>query len=185
MAPTKPVASSIGGSGTSIARLFGMGQSRSRTTFAAATSPAFAAASTDASTASASAAAIVSSAAESRERPPFGLPGPGLDHGDDPGEILTQGSRYGVRRPVRLDLIVFHTAVGMTNALDAVAADGRRDAISREALAGLSPYQTEHINRFGDYVLDLNQPPAPLPFALPPRSQPARQADAPAEAIRM
>ncbi len=46
-----------------------------------------------------------------------------------------------MRRPVRLDLIVFHTAVGMTNALDAVAADGRRDAISREVLAGLSSYQ--------------------------------------------
>ena len=44
-----------------------------------------------------------------------------------------------MRRPVRLDLIVFHTAVGMTNALDAVAADGRRDTVSREALAGLGP----------------------------------------------
>jgi TnpA family transposase len=81
------------------------------------------------------------------------------------------------------NLIIFHTAVGMTNALDAVTADGHRDAISREALAGLSPYQTEHINRFGDYVLDLGQPPAPLPFALPARSQPARQAAAFAEAV--
>ena len=46
------------------------------------------------------------------------------------------------------------------------------------ALAGLSPYQTEHINRFGSYVLDLSQPPAPLPFALPIRSRSA-QATAP------
>ena len=88
-----------------------------------------------------------------------------------------------MRRPVRLDLIVFHTAVGMTNTLDAVAAGGRRHAISREALAGLSPYQAEHLNRFGDYILDLGQPPVPLPFALPARSQPARQAAVFAEAV--
>ena len=88
-----------------------------------------------------------------------------------------------MRRPVRLDLIVFHTAVGMTNAPEAVTADGHRDAISHETLAGLSHYKTEHINRFGDYVLDLGQPPAPLPFVLPARSQPARQAAAFAEAV--
>ena len=88
-----------------------------------------------------------------------------------------------MRRPVRLDLIVLHTAVGTTNALDAVVADGHRDAICREALAGLNPYQTEHTNRFGDYVLDLGQPPAPLHFALPARSQPARQVAVFAEAV--
>jgi hypothetical protein len=106
-----------------------------------------------------------------------------LEHGDDPGEILTQGSRHSVRRPVRLDLIVFHTTGGMTNALDAVVADGHRDAISREALTGLSPYRTEHSNHFGDHILDLGQPPAPLPFALPARSQPAHQAAGFAEAV--
>jgi TnpA family transposase len=77
------------------------------------------------------------------------------------------------------NLLVFHTIVGMTKALDAIAADGRhRDAMNDAALAGLSPYQTEHINRFGSYVLDLSQPPAPLPFALPIRTRSA-QATAP------
>jgi len=52
---------------------------------------------------------------------------------------------------------------------------GHRVAISDEALAGLSPYQTDHINRFGDYVLDLSTPPAPLPFMLPTRPQPRPQ----------
>ena len=46
------------------------------------------------------------------------------------------------------------------------------DAITPEALAGLSPYQTEHVNRFGNYVLDLTTPPAPLPFDLPARARP-------------
>ena len=56
-----------------------------------------------------------------------------------------------------------------------MAADGFADAISPEALTTLSPYQTEHINRFGDYVLDLSSTPAPLPFILPERRSPWRQ----------
>ena len=49
----------------------------------------------------------------------------------------------------------------MTRALDGIAADGFGDAVSPEGIATLSPYQTEHINRFGDYVLDMSMPPAP------------------------
>ena len=64
---------------------------------------------------------------------------------------------------------------GMTNVLENLAPGGHRVAISDKALAGLSPYQTDHINRFGDYVLDLSTPPAPLPFVLPTRPQPPSQ----------
>ena len=73
------------------------------------------------------------------------------------------------------NLLVFHTAVGMTRALENMADDGFADAISPEALTTLSPYQTEHINRFGDFVLDLSSTPAPLPFTLPERRSPWRQ----------
>jgi hypothetical protein len=76
------------------------------------------------------------------------------------------------------NLLVFYTVVGMTRALENVAADGFADAISPETLTTLSPYQTEHINRFGDYVLDLSSTPAPLPFTLPGRRSPWRQTDA-------
>ncbi len=77
------------------------------------------------------------------------------------------------------NLLIFHTTVGMMRALDALRADGLGDAITDEALAGLSPYLTEHINRFGDYVLDLSQPPEPLPCAVPPlRALRAPQASA-------
>jgi TnpA family transposase len=76
------------------------------------------------------------------------------------------------------NLLIFHTIVGMTRALEAAVTDGHRDAITEEALAGLSPYLTEHINRFGDYVLDLSQPPAPLPFALPAQRSLTRAAAA-------
>jgi len=70
----------------------------------------------------------------------------------------------------------------MTKALDATVADGHHTAVTDEALAGLSPYLTEHINRFGDYILDLSQPPTPLPFALPaqrPANRPAAPSKAP------
>ena len=72
---------------------------------------------------------------------------------------------------------------GMTNVLENLAPGGHRVAISDEALAGLSPYQTDHINRFGDYVLDLSTPPAPLPFMLPTRPQPPSQSTKPPSAI--
>ena len=73
------------------------------------------------------------------------------------------------------NLLIFHTVVGMTRALDSLAADGHGTAITAEALAGTSPYLNEHLNRFGSYELDLSKPPAPLPFELPARLQPSRQ----------
>ncbi len=67
------------------------------------------------------------------------------------------------------NLLIFHTTVSMMKALDTIREDGLGHAITDKALAGLSPYLTEHINRFGNYVLDLGQPPEPLPFTIPPR----------------
>ncbi len=37
--------------------------------------------------------------------------------------------------------------------------------ISPEVLAGLSPYRTSHINRFGDYTLDLKRQVEPIDFS--------------------
>ena len=34
-------------------------------------------------------------------------------------------------------------------------------------LARLSPYLTGHVNRFGEYRLDLNRQPAPIDYQLP------------------
>ena len=74
------------------------------------------------------------------------------------------------------NLLIFHTVVGMTRALDGLAADGYGAAITPEALAGTSPYPNEHLNRFGSYELDLSKPPAPLPFELPARLRPSNPA---------
>lgn len=60
------------------------------------------------------------------------------------------------------NLLVFHNVVTMTKALRHLEADGH--AVSHEVLAALSPYRTEHVNRFGTYVLNFErtrEPPAP------------------------
>jgi hypothetical protein len=92
------------------------------------------------------------------------------------GGLATAAARDEQRKMIKYNhlvanLLIFHTIVGMTKALDTLAATQPPDTVSPEALAGLSPYHTEHINRFGNYVLDLSRPPAPLPFAIPAGNQ--------------
>ncbi|MGI0133614.1 MAG: Tn3 family transposase, partial [Candidatus Micrarchaeaceae archaeon] len=53
------------------------------------------------------------------------------------------------------NLVILHTLVTMSESLQRMATDGH--TIDKEALACLSPYQTEHINRFGNYELKTSQ----------------------------
>ena len=66
------------------------------------------------------------------------------------------------------NLLIFHNLVTMTRVLSNIEGDG--PTISEQALATLTPYQTEHINRFGNYMLDLNRTPEPITteFRKPP-----------------
>jgi len=94
--------------------------------------------------------------------------------------LATAATRDEQRKMVKYNhlvanLLIFHTAIGMTWALDEIAADEHGAAITPEALAGTSPYLNEHLNRFGSYELDLSKPPVPLPFELPDRLKPSRQ----------
>lgn len=57
-------------------------------------------------------------------------------------------------------LVIFHTADAMTKALSRLKTEGHK--FSQEALAAISPYRTEHINRFGSYTLNLAKKPEPL-----------------------
>ena len=91
--------------------------------------------------------------------------------------LVRKASRFAALSPHGLlpllpNLLIFHTAVGMTRVLDDLTAEGYGPAITAEALAGTSPYLTEHLNRFGSYVLDLSTPPPPLPFMLATRARP-------------
>jgi hypothetical protein len=49
------------------------------------------------------------------------------------------------------NLLIFHNVVTMTRALQSLIAEGHQ--IDQDALACFSPYQTEHLNRFGRYAL--------------------------------
>jgi Tn3 transposase DDE domain len=56
---------------------------------------------------------------------------------------------------------VFRNIVTLSRALDRLEVDGLK--ASDQALAALTPYQTEHINRFGNYTVNFSRTPEPLP----------------------
>ena len=87
------------------------------------------------------------------------------------GGLITESVRDEQRKLIKYNhlvanLLIFHTLVNMDHVFGRAAKDGVE--LADEALAALSPYHTEHINRFGQYALDLERPPIPLPFSLTP-----------------
>lgn len=53
-------------------------------------------------------------------------------------------------------MLVLHNVEALTRVLREMSASGI--PLSEEVLKALSPYRTSHINRFGDYSLDLKRP---------------------------
>lgn len=56
--------------------------------------------------------------------------------------------------------VMLHNVADMTDVLHQLTEEGY--TITKSMLAGLSPYLTRHIKRFGDYVLDMDSVPEPL-----------------------
>lgn len=56
--------------------------------------------------------------------------------------------------------VIFHNVVDLTDILRDLKRDGY--FIAREDVAALSPYMTNHIRRFGDYLIDLDTVPQTL-----------------------
>jgi TnpA family transposase len=56
--------------------------------------------------------------------------------------------------------VMLHNVVDMTDVVHQLAQEGY--TITAEIVARLSPYLTQHIKRFGDYVLDMDAKPDPL-----------------------
>ena len=56
--------------------------------------------------------------------------------------------------------MVFHNVVSMTRVLQELIDAGY--PVTPEIIARLSPYKTEHINRFGHYELRFDQMPQPI-----------------------
>ncbi|MGA8439425.1 MAG: Tn3 family transposase [Candidatus Sulfotelmatobacter sp.] len=94
------------------------------------------------------------------------------------GRLLAENTRDEQRKMIKYhhlvaNLLIFHNVVTMTKALQLLMEDG--NPIDEEALACLSPYQTEHINRFGRYALKRDRVPEPLDrvrvLRMPPQSE--------------
>lgn len=62
------------------------------------------------------------------------------------------------------NLIILHNADAMTKAINKLKSENIH--ISSEIKKALSPYRTEHINRFGIYQIDVLKKPAPIQFSL-------------------
>jgi hypothetical protein len=71
------------------------------------------------------------------------------------------------------NLLIYHNVVTMTKALQQLLADGYQ--IEERMVACVSPYQNEHLNRFGRYSLTHDRPSDPLDevraFRIPPQSE--------------
>jgi TnpA family transposase len=81
------------------------------------------------------------------------------------GGVIAENNRDEQRKVIKYNhlvssLVIFHTADAMTKVLGELEAEGH--TFSREAIGALSPYRREHINRFGDYTLNLERKPPPV-----------------------
>ncbi|EWC49319.1 transposase [Xanthomonas citri pv. glycines str. 8ra] len=82
--------------------------------------------------------------------------------------IIAENVQHEQRKIVRYNqlvanLVILHNVEQMTRVLAQLRDEGSN--ISPEVLAGLSPYRTSHINRFGDYTLDLKRQVEPIDFS--------------------
>jgi hypothetical protein len=57
---------------------------------------------------------------------------------------------------------MLHNVVDLTNIINQLIKE--KETVTPEFIKYLSPYMTEHIKRFGQYVLDLDELPEPLTF---------------------
>ncbi|MDQ3830505.1 MAG: transposase [Candidatus Tectomicrobia bacterium] len=79
--------------------------------------------------------------------------------------VVRQNNREEQRKIIRYNhlvanLVVFHNVVSMTRVLQDLVDEGYR--VAPEIIARLSPYKTEHINRFGHYELRFDHVPPPI-----------------------
>jgi len=60
--------------------------------------------------------------------------------------------------------LIFYNVYSISLVLNEYVNDGYK--LTDEILSGLSPYITQHINRFGKYELDLNRKPNDIDYAV-------------------
>jgi TnpA family transposase len=92
------------------------------------------------------------------------------------GGVIAENLRDEQRKIIKYNhlvtnLLIYHNVVNMSRGLARLAMEGH--SVSVDALATISPYQTEHINRYGSYKLRLDRAPDPIDQVLkrPPQSE--------------
>jgi len=83
--------------------------------------------------------------------------------------IIAENIRHEQRKVIKYNqlvanLVILHNVEAMTRLLKVLQKDGH--PIDAEILAGLSPYRTNHINRLGDYTLNLNREIRPMDYKI-------------------
>jgi TnpA family transposase len=77
--------------------------------------------------------------------------------------IITENSRDEQRKAIKYNhlvanCLIFHNLCSLTRLVQKL--EQRGEPVPEDAIAAISPYLTEHINRFGDYTLNLDRKPA-------------------------
>jgi TnpA family transposase len=85
------------------------------------------------------------------------------------GSVITENDRAEQRKIIKYNhllanCLIFHNVCMMTRVLHKLRADGV--PVEADTLAALSPYIRSHINRFGQYNLDLSRTPADIDYDL-------------------
>jgi TnpA family transposase len=89
--------------------------------------------------------------------------------------IIAENNRDEQRKIIKYNhlvstLLIFHTVYSLTRVLSKLEKEGQ--TLDDRDLSMISPYLTEHINRFGNYTLNLKRKTPPLRLALPKSADP-------------
>lgn len=76
--------------------------------------------------------------------------------------VITENSRDEQRKAIKYNhlvanCLIFHNLCSLTQLVQSL--EQRGELVPEDAVAAISPYLTEHINRFGDYTLNLDRKP--------------------------
>jgi TnpA family transposase len=83
--------------------------------------------------------------------------------------IISENIRHEQRKVIKYNhlvanMVILHNVHEMTRVLKTLQAKGH--VLTEEILRGTAPYRREHINRFGEYPLDLDREVAPINYKL-------------------
>jgi hypothetical protein len=86
--------------------------------------------------------------------------------------VITENSRDEQRKVIKYNhlvanCLIFHNIWSLTRIVRELQRDGKE--VPEEALACISPYLTEHINRFGNYTLNMDRKPPQPDYGFAPQ----------------